>query len=158
MRRVIVLFFSLLVVLVSAVRADTDGAPACSGFPWTVTATQVGARVAVNFCGYTVGCEPHKPQSSVVGSDVRVTVTRAELPDCNCVQPSGNFSQTVFVTGVDPGDYTVRVFVVDCGVTTPAGSTNFTMGAVISVPTLDPRGFAALALLLAAVATWRLRP
>jgi hypothetical protein len=67
------------------------------------------------------------------------------------------FQQTVIVSPVEPGAYTVNVVLVSCGEQIPAGSTDFVFGAASAIPTLDARGAAALALLMAAVAVWRLR-
>ena len=62
-------------------------AQTCTGFPWTVTAASEGggSTVRVSICGTAAGCEPHNPQAIVSGSEIRVYVTQAELPDCMCV-------------------------------------------------------------------------
>jgi hypothetical protein len=158
MNKRLVLPFLLSVAFVSAAPAETDGAPGCSGFPWTVTATPFGAdSVAVRICGTAAGCEPHNPQFSISGSEIHVTLTQAELPDCQCLAVVDPFQQTVLVHPVAPGNYTIDVTTISCGERTPAGSANFVFGAASAIPALGPASAAALALLLAVVAILRLR-
>ena len=158
MRRAVVLSFSLVVVLVSGIRAETVGAPGCSGFPWTVTATPYGGdSVAIRVCGTFAGCRPHNPQFSISGSEIRIALTQAELPDCICLGVTGTFEQAIVVHPLPPGNYSVAVTMISCGEPTPAGSGSFAFGAASAIPALGPIPAAALALLLAAAALVRLR-
>jgi hypothetical protein len=123
-----------------------------------VTATPYGGdSVAVRICGTFAGCRPHNPQFSVVGSEIRVTLTQAELPDCICLGVNDTFEQAVVVHPVTPGAYTVSVTDVDCGQPLAAGSTDFVFGAASAIPALNAAAAAAFAFLLAAVAVLRLR-
>lgn len=158
MKRLAILSFSLVLVLVCAVSAETEGGSACSGFPWTVTATPYGAdAVAIRICGTYSGCEPHDPQFTVSGSEIRITLTQAELPDCLCVAITDPFEQVVIVHPVVPGAYTVRVTAVSCGQPFAAGNTDFAFGAASAIPTLSSAAVVTFALLLAAAAVFRLR-
>lgn len=158
MQKHLVLCFTLAAAFVSAVRADTAGAPVCEGFPWTVTAVPAGgSSVAVTICGTAVGCEPHDPQFTVSGSEIHISLTQAELPDCQCVAVVDPFQQTVLVHPVVPGEYTISVTVISCGERIPAGSANFVLGVASVIPDLGLAARVALALLLVAVAVLRLR-
>ena len=158
MKRLAVLSFSLGLVLVCAVNAETEGGSACSGFPWTVTATPYGAdSVAVRVCGTFAGCRPHDPQFSVSGSEIGITLTQAELPDCMCLGVVDTFEQAIIVHPVASGAYTVRVTAVSCGQPLAAGSTDFMFGAASAIPTLNSAAAVAFALLLPAAAVFRLR-
>ena len=86
--RVIGATVGALLMLGGASRVST----AVCGFPWTVTATSVaGGNAAIFVCGTYAGCLPHNQQAAVVGNEIRVTYTQAELPGCQCVQPNGEF-------------------------------------------------------------------
>ena len=152
------LTLSLALIFVSGAPADTYGSPACSGFPWTVTATPYGAdSVAVRVCGTFAGCRPHDPQFSVSGSEIGITLTQAELPDCMCLGVVDTFEQAIIVHPVAPGAYTVRVTAVSCGQPLAAGSTDLVFGAASAIPTLNSAATLAFALLLGTAAVYRLR-
>ncbi len=130
----------------------------CTGFPWTVTAVPAGGKsVSVGICGLFAGCRPHDPRFTVRGSEIRVYLTQAELPDCICLAVEDNFRQTVLVSPVEPGTYTVRVVDVSCGVSTDAGSADLVFGASTAIPTVGRGGLAALAVLTALAAVALLR-
>ena len=132
-------------------------AMAVCGFPWTVSATAVpGGNAAISVCGTYAGCLPHNRQVAVVGNEIRLTYTQAELPDCLCLQPNGEFRDAVLIPAA-PGHYTVTVTILSCGQPTAAGSTEFTLDTSSAIPVLDIRGVAALVALIAIVAIWRLR-
>lgn len=137
---------------------DDAAAQTCTGFPWTVTAAQTnGTSVAIHVCGTYSGCRPRDPRIEVHASEIQVTLTQAVYPNCACLAVVGTFEESVLVPALEPGDYTVKVFNFYCTEASEAGSTDVTVGTAISVPTLDLRGFAALALLMAIVAARRLR-
>jgi hypothetical protein len=137
--------------------ATTGSAQNC-GFPWMITVTPSGRQtVAVNICGTYAGCHPHNPQFTIAGSEIKVTLTGAELPDCICIAVQGTFSQTVLVHPVAPGDYTVTATLISCGQPIAAGATSFTFDAASAIPALDAQGIAAFVVLIAIAAMWRLR-
>ena len=153
-RRSLALFSLLLLIAL----ATTSSAQNC-GFPWTVTAAPGGGQtVAVSVCGTGVGCYPHDPQASVVGSTIRVTFQTSEPPDaCQCLTVQWNYAATVQVRPVQPGNYTVTTTLLSCDVPLEVGRTTFTLDSTSSIPTLDWRGVSALVMLVAAAAVWRLR-
>jgi hypothetical protein len=149
----------LVLTLIALLPAGSAEAATCSGFPWTVTATSGGgASVLVHVCGTYAGCHPHGPTVSVVGSEIRITLKQAELPDCICIQPNGEFEENIIIPAVPPGDYAVIVSDQDCAQLVEAGRTTYSALAASTIPTLDGRGLAVLALLIAAAGFWRLRP
>jgi hypothetical protein len=123
-----------------------------------VSVTQEGAgNIDVHVCTITTGCLPHNPQSAVVGSQIRVTYTQAELPDCACVQPTFEFNDTVLLHPAAPGHYTATVIFVNCGQPTTIGTADFQLDAASAIPLLGARALAALAVFIAMIAVWRLR-
>jgi hypothetical protein len=143
----------LLIALVLATVSADAGAQPCSGFPWTVSAVPAGGRsVAVGICGTSSGCQPHNPQFTVLGSEIRVSLTEGETPGCQCLADPVTFRRNVIVSPVEPGNYTVRVVRIDCGVQSDAGTTTLDFPASSAIPALDRRGIAALALLTALAA------
>jgi hypothetical protein len=103
-------------------------------------------------------CTPHNRQVSVVGSEIRVTYTQGEAPDrCTCLTICYDFHDTFVVRQLSPGDYTVKVTLVNCGVATLVATGPVRLDPAAAIPTLDLRGVLALALLLALAAVWRLR-
>jgi len=152
LRTVAVVIGALLTVVGTA---TVQGA-SC-GSPWTVTAiSAAGGNAAVYICGLDTRCHPHNRQSAVVGNEIRITYTKAELPDCICLQPTFEFRDTVLIPAT-PGHYTVTVTVLDCGQPTIVGSTEVTLDASSVIPVLDTRGMAALVTLIVIIAIWRLR-
>jgi len=124
----------------------------------TVEATQSGAdSVAVHVCFITTGCLPHNPQVAIAGDMIRVTYTQAELPDCVCVTPVFEFTDTVVVHAIRPGHYTVTVVVVNCAEERTIGAAEVTLDGVPDVPMLGANALLILSLLIAAAALWRLR-
>jgi exosortase sorting signal-containing protein len=145
-------------ILIALLSAGTAAADTCSGFPWTVTATAAGgASVGVHVCGTFAGCRPHAPTAVLLGSEIRVTVKQAELPDCICLQPVDDFEVNLIVPAVPPGQYDVVVFDQNCAQTTEFGRTTYSALASATIPTLDAAGLAALTLLICAAGIWRLR-
>src|SRR6266542_1736916 len=117
--------------------AEAEAAAAACGFPWTVTATSVaGGKAAISVCGIYTGCRPHNRQAAVIGNEIRVTYTQAEVPDCMCVIPIEEFRDTVLISAT-PGHYTVTVAVLNCGQPMTFGSTEFTLDASSVIPVLD---------------------
>ena len=147
---------ALAMVLVSGF-AGSRAFAAC-GFPWSVTVTPVsGQNVAVSVCGIATGCLPHNRQFTIVGNEIRVTYTQAELPDCQCITPTFEFNDSVLVHPVAPGHYTVTITVINCGQAATFGTAELTLDGTVAIPLLSARAIAALALLVIAVAVWRLR-
>ena len=131
-------------------------AQTCSGFPWTVTASSVGGTVVAHVCGTTTGCLPHAPASNIVGSTIVLTVTQAEPPSCQCVQPVFDFAQDFVVPNVPPGSYDVVAHTLNCQNSTETGRTTVQVGEAATVPTLDAIGLAALVIAIGAAGIWRL--
>lgn len=129
----------------------------CDAIPWIVTASDVPGGVVVNVCGLWVGCTPHDPKTSVSGDQVDITFTAGELPGCQCIQVEYPFSANVFVPSLPAGTYTVTATVSTCNRPQVAGVGTIVSGGVAAIPVLDGRGMTALALLLGAVALWKLR-
>ena len=130
----------------------------CSGFPWTVTAAPAGGRtVSVSICGSFAGCRPHNPQFAVNGSQIVVSLTQAEPPDCLCIAVDGTFRENVLVSPVDPGIYAVNVVQINCAVRTDAGSTTVTFAPSAAIPLLNRRALAAVAVLIALISVRLLR-
>ena len=149
-------FLTILAVL--AAHSAIAAAQQCAGFPWTVTANPAGDKsVSVGICGTSSGCLPHDPRFVVSGSEIRVFLTEAETPGCQCLADPSTFRQNVVVSPVEPGTYTVNVVRIDCGVQTDAGSTDLVFAASSAIPTLDRGALAALALSSAIVAIRLLR-
>jgi hypothetical protein len=123
-----------------------------------VTVTPAASGVNVHVCGTAVGCTPHAPTATIVGSTIAVTLRQAEPPDCICVQPDDPFEQNLFVGNVSPGTYDVVVYSLDCLTSTEMGRTGIVLGEGATIPTLDALGLAILALAIGAVGLWRLRP
>ena len=147
---------TLLVSLFAA--SAPAGAQECSGIPWTVSAAPAASGVNVQVCGTALGCHPHAPIATVVGSTIAVTLRQAEPPDCICIQPADPFEQSLFVGNVRPGTYDVVVYSLDCLTSIEMGRSSIVVGEVAAIPTLDVVGLALLALVLGAVGWWRLRP
>ena len=123
-----------------------------------VSVNPAGAgNIAVHVCTTTAGCLPHNRQSTIVGSQILVTYTKAELPDCGCLQPIFDFNDTVLVHPSAPGHYTATVIFVDCGQPTTIGTADFQVDATSAIPLLSARALAALAVFIAVIAVWRLR-
>lgn len=149
--------FAILALMLAAFPEECS-AQTCSGFPWTVTATPTSrGDVVVGICGTFSGCRPRDPRFEVHASEIRITLTQAVYPNCTCLAVTDTFRQHVVVPDLAPGDYAIEVRNFYCTDSIVAGSANVTVGAAVDVPTLDVRGFAALALLMAGVAAWRLR-
>ena len=131
------------------------------GFPWTITPTDLGGgRVAVQLCGIWVGCFPHAPRFNISGNQIGVTLTAAELPDCICTQAQIDFDQTVIVSAVPAGTYSVAATIVECDQAQSVGTGNVVVSGsppAAAVPALDIRGLVALALLVALVGVWKVR-
>lgn len=94
------------------------------GFPWTVTAfPKSDHTVAIEVCGSDVLCLPHNPQIKVVGNEITLTYTKAELPDCLCITVTREFNDMVVSDPVAPGHYSVTVQTLDCGNLRTVGTT-----------------------------------
>jgi hypothetical protein len=146
---------SLLLLFPASVARSGD---AC-GFPWAISALPAGSEsFAIFLCGTVCRCFPHNRQVSVVGSEIRVTYTQGEFPDgCSCLTVCYDFRDTVVVRQLSPGDYTVKVTLVDCGLANLVATGTVRLDPAAAIPTLDLRGALALALLLTLAAVWRLR-
>jgi hypothetical protein len=149
------LMLSLLLLFPASAARSGDGC----GFPWTITALPAGGEnFAIFLCGTVCRCTPHNRQVSVVGSEIRVTYTQGEFPDgCSCLTICYDFRDTVLVQQLFPGEYTVKVTLVDCGLATLVATGTVTLDPSAAIPALDLRGAMALALLLGLAAVWRLR-
>ena len=129
------------------------------GYPWTVTATQAGAQtVAVNLCGSWIGCQPHDPQFTVLGNQIRVTMTAGEgTSGCQCIPVETSPNLTVLVRPVPSGAYVVTAVVLDCGQPVTVGTTSVSVGTASAIPTLDWYGLVAFGIMLFSVGLWRIR-
>ncbi len=104
----------------------TAAAPSFAGcgFPWTVGAfPKSDHSIAIEVCGSDALCLPHDPQIKVVGNEITLTYTKAELPDCLCLTDTREFNDMVVTDPVAPGHYSVTVQTLDCGKLTTVGTT-----------------------------------
>lgn len=157
MSRVIVFCGAFLLALGAAAQAKAQ----CDTFPWTVTGTDIPGGVVVNVCGHWAGCFPHDPRVVVSANHIQITFNAGGgIPGCQCTASNYPFSQNVFVPSLPAGTYVVTVSVWNCGDPQPqiVGTGSLVSGALAAIPALDHVGLAALALLLAAAAVWKLRP
>lgn len=103
------------------------------GFPWVVYAfPRFDFTVGIEVCGVDTGCLPHNPQISVVGKELTLTYTKAELPGCQCITVTREFKDMVVSGPLVPGQYSVTVETLDCGKLTTVGT------AEVFVPGLSP--------------------
>jgi hypothetical protein len=143
-----------------AIRGVTAAQPACDSYPWTITATSSGGGSAqISVCGRFTGCRPHSPSFQVSGSRIDVTFEAGLLPGCQCPTVEGSIGESVLVTSLPPGTYSVHVTLLYCENPIPEGDTSVVVGggSPVGVPALDPRGAAVMVALMAVVAAWRLR-
>ncbi len=152
---------SLVCVALLALREASPAQTACGdNYPWTVTGTDIPGGVVVNVCGHWAGCFPHDPHASVSGNQIQVTFSAGGgIPGCQCTASDYPFTQNVFVPSLPAGTYAVTVSVWNCGDPQPGvvGTGSIVSGALAAIPVLDRAGMAALVLLLAAAAVWKLR-
>jgi hypothetical protein len=142
----------IVVALLSSIAAAQPASP-CPGFPWTVTATPVGpSSLAIHVCGADTPCLFLTPVATVAGSEIRIAFTAA----CACVVPRVEFTQSVVVGPLSPGQYTVTVTRTDCSGTFVTGTGIVELGPLAAVPAQGFLGVVLLALLLAAAGAWKL--
>ena len=145
-------------IALSLAEGSTRLSAAACGFPWTVSATPVANEMAaVSVCGIYAGCRPHNRQIAVTGNSIQISYTQAELPDCQCIIPTEQFTDQVLVGPLQAGVYNVTVVLINCRDQITAGTTSFTFTTTPDAPVLGAYGFAVFAVLLAAVAIGLLR-
>jgi hypothetical protein len=113
--------------------------------------------VAVHVCFIATGCLPHNPRVAIAVDTIRITYIQAELPDCVCVTPVFEFTDTIVVHPIQPGRYTVSVVVVNCAEERTIGAAEVTLDGIPNIPMLGGNALLILGLLIAAAALWRLR-
>ena len=143
------------------IRGFAGAQQVCDTFPWTITATPVGgASALIAVCCKYAGCIPHAPSYQIAGSLIDVTLLGGEAPDrCQCTAVEGTFAESLLVSPLPPGTYSVHVSFLDCFNRIPEGDTSIVVGGgtAATVPALDARGAAIMLVLMAAVAAWRLK-
>jgi len=143
-----------------AIRGLAAAQQPCDSYPWTITATSpTGGSALISVCGEYTGCQPHSPSYQVAGSQIDVTLQAGLLPGCQCPTVEGSIGESVLVTSLPPGTYSIHVSLMYCENPIPEGDTSVVVGggSAASVPALDPRGAAAMVVLMATAAAWKLR-
>jgi len=103
-------------------------AQVCDSFP--VSGSSTGASSAVvSVCGHYTGCTPHAPTYQLIGDQINVTLVGAEAPDCQCIAVESHFQQSLLVSPIAPGTYSVHADLLDCVARIPSGGGTLVVAA-----------------------------